>query len=74
MWNSGGYEAVEALRLLEGKVDVYMPDLKTLSPALAERWCAAPDYPAVAKAALSEMYRQVGPPVFDRTGSWSGDF
>ena len=68
VWNSGGYEAVEALRLLEGKVDVYMPDLKTLSPALAERWCAAPDYPAVAKAALSEMYRQVGPPVFDQDG------
>ncbi len=68
VWNSSGYESVSTLRLLEGKVDVYMPDLKFLSPKLAADWCAAPEYPAVAKAAILEMYRQVGEPVFDADG------
>lgn len=68
VWNSSGYESVSTLHLLEGKVDVYMPDLKFLSPELATEWCAAPDYPTVAKAAILEMYRQVGEPVFDADG------
>lgn len=60
VWNSSGYESVETLRRLEGLVQVYMPDLKYMDAALAARYSAAPDYPAVALAALQEMYRQVG--------------
>jgi putative pyruvate formate lyase activating enzyme len=61
VWNSGGYERAEVLRLLEGKVDVYLPDLKYLTPALAGRYSQAPDYPEAAQAALVEMFRQRGP-------------
>ena len=61
VWNSGGYERVETLRALEGKVDVYLPDLKHVTPALAERYSGAVDYPGAAKAAILEMYRQRGP-------------
>lgn len=61
VWNSGGYERVETLRALEDKVDVYLPDLKYVTPALAERYSGAADYPDAAKAAILEMYRQRGP-------------
>ena len=61
VWNSGGYERVETLRALEGKVDVYLPDLKYVTPALAEQYSGAADYPGAAKAAILEMYRQRGP-------------
>ena len=61
VWNSGGYERVETLRALEGKVDVYLPDFKYVTPALAKRYSGAPDYPDAAKAAILEMYRQRGP-------------
>ena len=61
VWNSGGYERVETLRALEGKVDVYLPDLKYVTPALAEKYSASADYPDAAKAAILEMYRQRGP-------------
>lgn len=60
VYNSGGYESVEALRTLEGYVDVYMPDLKYMDTDLASRYSHAPDYPQVATAALLEMRRQVG--------------
>ena len=60
VWNSSGYDSVEALRKLDGLVQIYMPDLKYLSPALAARYSAAPDYPQVAVKAIREMYRQVG--------------
>lgn len=62
VWNSGGYERVETLRALEGKVDVYLPDLKYVTPALAERYSGAADYPGAAKAAIMEMVRQRGRP------------
>ena len=62
VWNSGGYERVETLRALEGKVDVYLPDLKYVTPAPAERYSGAADYPDTAKAAIWEMYRQRGRP------------
>ena len=65
IWNCGGYECVSALRALEGKVDIYLPDLKYLSPRRAERYSAAPDYPETAKAAITEMYRQRGPVRFE---------
>ena len=61
VWNSGGYERVETLRSLEGKVDVYLPDLKYLTPALAGRYSGAEDYFDRAKAAILEMFRQTGP-------------
>ena len=61
VWNSGGYERAEVLRCLEGKVDVYLPDLKYATPALAARYSGAEDYPQAAKNAILEMYRQRGP-------------
>ena len=60
VWNSSGYESVETLRRLEGLVQIYMPDMKYWKPSLAKRYSAAEDYPAVAAAAIREMYRQVG--------------
>lgn len=68
VWNTGGYERVETLRTLEGKVQIYLPDLKYLDPARAARYSAAPDYPETAKAALREMVRQTGPCVLDGEG------
>ncbi len=65
VWNSGGYERVETLRALEGRVQVYLPDLKYVSAERAARYCAAPDYPEHAKAAILEMYRQRGPVRFE---------
>ena len=61
VYNCGGYESVETLRALEGKVDVYLPDFKYSDNALAARLSAAPDYFEVASEAILEMYRQVGP-------------
>lgn len=60
VWNCGGYESVEALRLLDGVVDIYMPDFKYGDDEAAARYSAAPDYFARACAALKEMHRQVG--------------
>ncbi len=65
VYNCGGYESVETLRALEGLVDVYLPDFKYSDNALAARLSAAPDYFEVCKAALREMYRQVGRPKYD---------
>ena len=61
VYNSGGYERVETLKALEGKVDIYLPDLKYLDGACAERYSAAGDYPEVAANAIREMVRQTGP-------------
>ncbi len=60
VYNSNGYDAVATLSLLEDVVDVWMPDLKFADPAVAAALSDAPDYPVVARAALGEMYRQVG--------------
>ena len=60
VWNSGGYERVETLRTLAGKVQVYLPDLKYADARLAAELSNAPDYFEVAKAAIDEMYRQTG--------------
>lgn len=68
VWNSSGYESVRTLRLLDGLVQVYMPDLKYLDPAAAKRYSAAADYPAVAADAIREMFRQVGPYALDENG------
>lgn len=60
VFNTNGYDCVETLRGLEERMDVYLPDLKYMDSALAKRLSDAADYPAVAKAALREMYRQKG--------------
>ena len=61
VWNSSGYESAETLKLLEGLVQIYLPDFKYWKSGPAARYSAAGDYPAVAAAAIREMYRQVGP-------------
>lgn len=68
VWNSGGYESVESLRMLEGLVDIYLPDFKYVSAATAAQYSNAPDYPEVAEAAILEMLRQRGAPRFDEEG------
>ena len=61
VYNCGGYERVETLRALEGKVDIYLPDLKYADNGLAARLSWAGDYFPVAQKAITEMFRQVGP-------------
>ncbi|MBC8535778.1 radical SAM protein [Feifania hominis] len=68
VYNSSGYERVETLRLLEGTVDIYLPDFKYCDDALARRYSAAPGYFAIAGAAIAEMVRQTGSPVFEPDG------
>ena len=65
VYNCGGYEKVETLRALEGKIDIYLPDLKYLAPDTAKRYSLAQDYPDVACAAIREMVRQTGPVVLE---------
>ena len=65
VYNCGGYESVETLRQLEGKIDVYLPDFKYSDNVLAKRLSSAPDYFETASAAILEMYRQVGKPVLE---------
>lgn len=64
VYNTGSYEKVQTLKLLDGLVDIYLPDLKYKSSRLAERYADAPDYFEYAAAAIEEMVRQVGTPVF----------
>lgn len=65
VYNCGGYESVETLRQLEGKIDVYLPDFKYSDNALAKKLSSAPDYFETASAAILEMYQQVGKPVLE---------
>ena len=65
VYNCGGYERVESLRLLEGKVDIYLPDLKYADPLLGKALSGAADYFPVAAKAIKEMVRQTGTPVFE---------
>jgi len=60
VYNSNGYDSLSALQLLDGIVDIYLPDLKYADADIALRLSGAPDYPDVALAAIGEMYRQVG--------------
>ncbi len=64
IYNSGGYEKVSSLRMLDGLIDVYLPDFKYFSPETAKQYSHAEDYPERAKAAIAEMVRQTGPPLF----------
>jgi len=65
VYNCGGYEKVETLKLLEGIVDIYMPDFKYWDEKIALKLSKAPKYPEVARAALKEMHRQVGDLLLD---------
>ena len=67
VYNTSGYESVESLKLLDGLIDIYLPDCKYFSKQLAQKYSNAPDYFDVAKSALTEMFRQVGTPVFDES-------
>ena len=68
VWNTGGYESVDTLKLLEGAVDIYLPDLKHVSPRLSKLCAGAPDYFEIASRAIREMCRQTGPAVYDADG------
>ncbi|MBN2081082.1 radical SAM protein [bacterium] len=68
VWNSGGYDSVATLEYFDGVVDVYMPDFKFATDALGARLTQVADYASVAKAALAEMVRQVGPGLAKETG------
>ncbi|MBQ7793787.1 MAG: radical SAM protein [Clostridia bacterium] len=65
LYNTSGYESVETLKKLEGLIDIYMPDFKYWRSSYAQKYSQAPDYPEHTKAAISEMFRQVGKPEFD---------
>jgi len=68
VWNTGGYERVETVKALQGTVDIYLPDLKHVSPRLGKVLCNAPDYFDFASKAILEMQRQTGEPVYDENG------
>ncbi len=72
VWNSSGYESTESLRLLEGLVQVYLPDFKYWKKDPAKRYSYAEDYPEVAAAAIREMFRQTGPYALDGDGMLTG--
>ena len=65
IYNTSSYEEVDTLRMLEGLIDIYIPDLKYMDPSLARDFSFAPDYPKKAIPAIKEMYRQTGNAVFD---------
>ena len=68
VYNCGGYESLETLRLLDGVFDIYMPDFKYGDAEVAKRYSKVENYPEMAKAAFREMHRQVGDLVVDRRG------
>lgn len=68
VYNSGGYERVETLRMMDGVVDVYLPDVKYFSDELSRSLSSAPNYFDIAMNAVSEMVRQTGAPQFDERG------
>lgn len=68
VYNTGGYDSLETLKLLDGIFDIYMPDFKYTRSDVAEKYSQAPDYPQVVETALKEMHRQVGDLVLDTQG------
>lgn len=69
VYNSSGYEKLDTLRLLDGIIDIYLPDIKYANADLARKYSRIADYPAAAKAALKEMHRQVGDLVVNEDGA-----
>ena len=72
VYNCGGYESLEALQLLEGLIEIYMPDFKYASADAGRKYSSVDDYPAAAERALAEMFRQVGPLELDDRGVATG--
>ena len=72
VYNCGGYESVETLKLLDGIIDIYMPDMKYGDAESAKLYSDAPDYVEVSKDAVREMYAQVGDLVIDKDIAWHG--
>ncbi len=68
VYNTGGYDSSEALALLDGVVDIYMPDMKFADAATAQRYSRVRNYPKVNQTAVKEMHRQVGELVLDKQG------
>jgi putative pyruvate formate lyase activating enzyme len=68
VYNTSGYESLEALRLLDGIVDIYLPDMRYSDDTIALRYSIAPHYPEINRAAIKEMYRQVGNLALDEMG------
>ncbi len=68
VYNSSAYDAVETLRILDGVVDIYMPDFKFWDPRTSDITCGAPDYPDAARKAIVEMHHQVGDLVMNASG------
>ena len=68
VYNCGGYESVETLKMLEGLVDIYLPDFKYVDTERAKRYSRAENYPEIAKSALAEMVRQQSEAQFDERG------
>jgi putative pyruvate formate lyase activating enzyme len=68
VYNTGGYDSLETLRLLDGIVDIYMPDMKYADARIAEQLSGIKDYPRANQAAVREMYRQVGNLQIDEQG------
>ncbi len=68
IWNTSGYETIETLRALEEITDIYLPDFKYLFPETGKMYSKAENYTEYAEAALQEMYRQTGKPIFDENG------
>jgi putative pyruvate formate lyase activating enzyme len=68
VYNTGGYDSLEALALLDGVIDIYMPDMKYADPVIGRRYSKALHYPEINRAAIKEMHRQVGDLVWDDNG------
>jgi putative pyruvate formate lyase activating enzyme len=68
VYNTGAYDSLDSLALMDGVVDIYMPDFKFWDPEKARRYAKAPDYPEVARRAILDMHRQVGSLVVDQHG------
>ncbi len=68
VYNTGGYDAVNTLRVLDGIVDIYMPDMKYQEEETGRRLSRVPEYPAINRAAIKEMHRQVGDLTLDEDG------
>ncbi len=68
VYNCGGYESMKVLKILDGIVDIYMPDFKYWDPEMALKYSKAKDYPRVAKSVIKEMHRQVGDLLIDEKG------
>jgi putative pyruvate formate lyase activating enzyme len=68
VYNTSAYDSLDSLQLMDGIIDIYMPDFKFWEPEMARRYIKAPDYPETARRAIHEMHRQVGPLIFDENG------